>query len=66
MKSRDNVVWGVVVYLGKTIERPINKLYPIEFQDEFKVNSDNSDMDNSRPARQQTVILTNLKRKYIS
>ena len=49
-----------------SILRPINKLYPLEFQGEFKIKSDNDNINDSRPKRQQAGIIAHLKRKYTS
>ena len=41
LESGDNVVRRAVAYLGKTkrpVEGTMNKLYPVEFQDEFKLS----------------------------
>ena len=39
ISSKDNLVRAAKIYLGKTkrvIERLVNKLYPVEYNDEFK------------------------------
>ena len=39
IKGKDNNVRGAVIFLGRikwNIERPVNKLYPIEFHDEIE------------------------------
>ena len=58
------------IYIGKTkrvIERPINKLYPVEHNDEFKrkEKSDDNDVDGDikRP-RREAAIIGELKRRY--
>ena len=64
IKGKDNNVRGAIIFLGKTkrnIERPINKLYPIEFHDEIENN--NGNRDTLRPKR-EAAIMTDLKRKF--
>ena len=64
IKGKDDNVRGAVVFLGRTkrnIERPINKLYPIEFYDEIENN--NVNRDTLRP-RREAAIMTDLKRKF--
>ena len=58
------------IYIGKTkrvIELPINKLYPVEYNDEFKrkEKSDDNDVygDIKRP-RQEAAIIGELRRRY--
>ena len=58
------------IYLGKTkrvIQRPINKLYPVEYSDEFKrkEKSDDNDVDGDikRPRREATII-GEVRRRY--
>ena len=58
------------IYIGKTkrvIELPINKLYPVEYNDEFKrkEKSDDNDVDGDikRP-RQEAAIIGELRRRY--
>ena len=58
------------IYLGKTkrvIQRPINKLYPVEYNDEFKrkEKSDDNDVDGDikRPRREATII-GEVRRRY--
>ena len=39
ISSKDNLARAAKIYIGKTkrvIERPVNKLYPVEYNDEFK------------------------------
>ena len=46
--SKDNFVRVAKIYIGKTrrvIERPINKLYPVEYNDEFKRKEKSDDND---------------------
>ena len=48
--SKDNFVRAAKIYIGKTkrvIERPIKKLYPVEYNDKFKrkEKSDDNDVD---------------------
>ena len=46
----------------RTIERPINKLYPVEFQDEFNEPYDvNND---SLCQRRNAAVIADLKRKF--
>ena len=55
---------GAVIFLGRTkrnIERPTNKLYPIEFHDEIENN--NVNRGTLRP-RREAVIIADLKRKF--
>ena len=64
IKGKDNKVRGAVIFLGRTkrnIERPINKLYPIEFHDEIENN--NVNRDTLRP-RREAAIMADLKRKF--
>ena len=49
-----------------SILRPINKLYLLEFQGEFKIKSNNDNINDSRPTGQQAAIIAHLKRKYTS
>ena len=63
IKGKGNNVRGAVIFLGKTkrnIERPINKLYPIEFHDEIENNTLNR--DTLRP-RREAAIMADWKRK---
>ena len=68
--SKDNFVRAAKIYIGKTkrvIERPLNKLYPVEYNDEFKrkEKSDDNDVDGDikRP-RREAAIIGELKRRY--
>ena len=63
VSSKDNLVRAAKIYIGKTkrvIERPINKLYPVEYNDEFKrkEKSDDNDDDGDikRPRREAAII----------
>ena len=58
------------IYIGKTkrvIERPINKLYPVEYNDEFKRKEKSDDYDGDgdikRPRREEAII-GELRRRY--
>ena len=58
------------IYIGKTkrvIERPINKLYPVDYNDEFKRKEklDDYDVDGDikRP-RREAAIIGELRRRY--
>ena len=64
IKGKDNNVRRAVIYLSRTkrnIERPINKLYPIEVHDEIETNNENR--DTLRP-RREVPTTADLKRKF--
>ena len=69
ISSKDNLVRAAKIYIGKTkrvIERPVNKLYPVEHNDEFKrklKSDDNVDGDIKRP-RQEAATIAELRRRY--
>ena len=56
------------IFIGKTkrlIERPINKLYPVEYNDDFKrkEKSDDNDVDRDiKRLRQEAVIIVEVRR----
>ena len=56
------------IFIGKTkrlIERPINKLYPVEYNDDFKrkEKSDDNDVDRDiKRLRQEAVIIGEVRR----
>ena len=58
------------IYIGKTkrvIQLPINKLYPVEYIDEFKrkEKSDDNDVDGDiKRHRQEAAIIGELRRRY--
>ena len=63
VSSKDNLVRAAKIYIGKTkrvMERPINKLHPVEYNDEFKrkENSHDYDVDGDikRPRREGAII----------
>ena len=67
IKGKDDQVRGAVIFLDKTrktIETPINKLYPVEFQDEFNRNDDVN--TNSLRPKRNAAIIGELKRKFNS
>lgn len=64
IKGKDDIVRGAKVYLGKTkknIERPINKLFPLELH----VDTNKVDIEPSRPTktRREASIIADIKRK---
>ena len=71
--SNDGKIRGAKVYLGKTrniIDRPVNRLYPVETNFQFvlkgdKQGSDQKDEANSRPKR-NAAELAKLRIKYAS
>ena len=71
ISSKDNFVRTCSkIYIGKTkrvIERPIKKLYPVEYNDEFKRKgkSDDNDVDGDikRP-RRKAAIIGELRKRY--
>ena len=65
IKGKDDVIRGAELYMGKTkrtLERPINKLYPVEFQDEFSEPNDVN--TNSLCQKRNAAIIADLKRKF--
>ena len=63
--SRDNNIRGAVIKIGKTgrcVNRPINKLYPIERSEVTSIQVD-SEETNQRPKR-MAAIIGEIKRKY--
>ena len=73
ISSNDGIIRGVKVFLGKTrniIDRPVNRLYPVETNFQFvlkgdKQRSDQKDEANSRP-KQNAAELAKLRIKYAS
>jgi hypothetical protein len=63
--GRDNVIRGAKVRIGRTgtlLNRPINKLYPIEsFRNK---QSDKPPMEDERPKRRAAATLAEVKRKF--
>jgi len=67
IKSKDNQIRGAKVLVAKTkniIDRPINRLYPVECANDFKAeNKDNRVNNNIRPKR-NAAIIADIKRKF--
>ena len=71
ISSKDNFVCAAKICIGKTkrvIERPINKLYPVEHNDKLckrQEKSDDNDVDEDikRP-RREAVTTVELRRRY--
>ena len=70
ISSKDSFVRAAKIYIGKTkgvIERPLNKLYPVEYNDKSckrqEKSDDNVDGDIKRPRREAATI-AELRRRY--
>jgi len=84
LKSKDSQIRGAKVKVGKTgntIERPINKLYPLEINDSenteiiehnldvndiTKTESTGEDNNIKRRPKRQAALLSDLKRRYLN
>ena len=64
--GRDNNIRGAKVLVGKTgnvIERPVNKLCPVEFANEFQSKPTDDGIVKPRP-RRNAAVLADIKRKF--
>ena len=70
ISSKDNFVHPAKMCIGKTkrvIERPVNKLYPVEYNDKFnrKEKSDDNDVDGDiKQRRREAAIIGEIRRRY--
>ena len=63
--GKDGAIKGAKLFAGKTkktVERPINKLYPVEYFNEFTIPAEDENI-RQRP-RREAAILADIKRKF--
>ena len=63
--GKDGATRGAKLFVGKTkktVERPINKLYPVEYLNEFAIPVEDENM-RQRP-RREAAILADIQRKF--
>ena len=63
--GKDGAIKGATLFAGKTkktVERPINKLYPVEYFNEFTIPAEDENI-RQRP-RREVAILADIKRKF--
>ena len=65
INGKDGAIRGAKLFVGKTkktVERPINKLYPVEYLNEFTIPVEDENI-RQRP-RREAAILADIKRKF--
>ena len=63
--GKDGAIRGAKLFVGKkkkTVERPINKLYPVDYFNEFTIPVEDENI-RQRP-RREAAILADIKRKF--